>query len=68
MTHVLTLPHGPSPQAARAHTEAFQGRRSIIITHSIPSSERRPLPSTADGYRAWTPEQLDDDSTQPDND
>ncbi|CAK0848180.1 unnamed protein product, partial [Prorocentrum cordatum] len=67
MTYMLTLPRGTRQQAARAHMGAFQGRRTIILTHSMPSSDRRPLPSTADGYRAWTPEHLDDDSTQPDS-
>ncbi|CAK0880231.1 unnamed protein product [Prorocentrum cordatum] len=67
MTHMLTLPHGSRQQAARVHMEACQGRRKTILTHSIPSSERRPLPSTADDYRARTPEYQDDNSTQPDS-
>ncbi|CAK0892842.1 unnamed protein product, partial [Prorocentrum cordatum] len=40
MTYMLTLPHGTRQQAARAHMEAFQGRRTNIIANSIPSSER----------------------------
>ncbi|CAK0896788.1 unnamed protein product, partial [Prorocentrum cordatum] len=67
MTRMLTLPYGARQQAARVHMDAFQNRRSNILAHSIPSSERRPLPRTAEASREWSPENLDDDDSTPDS-
>ncbi|CAK0897893.1 unnamed protein product, partial [Prorocentrum cordatum] len=67
MTRMLTLPHGTRQQAARVHMDAFHNRRNNIIAHSIPSSERRPLPRTAEASREWSPENLDDDDSTPDS-
>ncbi|CAK0905284.1 unnamed protein product, partial [Prorocentrum cordatum] len=67
MTRMLTLPYGTRQQAARVHMDAFQNRRNNILAHSIPSSERRPLPSTAEASREWSPENLDDDDSTPDS-
>ncbi|CAK0886228.1 unnamed protein product, partial [Prorocentrum cordatum] len=67
MTRMLTLPHGTWQQAARVHMDAFHNRRNNIIAHSIPSSERRPLPRTAEASREWSPENLDDDDSTPDS-
>ncbi|CAK0855528.1 unnamed protein product, partial [Prorocentrum cordatum] len=67
MTRMLTLPYGTRQQVARVHMDAFQNRRNKIIAHSIPSSERRPLPSTAEASREWSPENLDDDDSTPDS-
>ncbi|CAK0859143.1 unnamed protein product [Prorocentrum cordatum] len=67
MTRMLTLPYGTRQQAARVHMDAFQNRRNNILAHSIPSSERRPLPRTAEASREWSPENLDDDDSTPDS-
>ncbi|CAK0895284.1 unnamed protein product, partial [Prorocentrum cordatum] len=67
MTRMLTLPYGTRQQAARVHMDAFQNRRNNILAHSIPSSERRPLPRTAEASREWSPENLDDDDPTPDS-
>ncbi|CAK0847568.1 unnamed protein product [Prorocentrum cordatum] len=67
MTRMLALPHGTRQQAARVHMDAFQNRRNNILAHSIPSSERRPLPRTAEASREWSPENLDDDDSTPDS-
>ncbi|CAK0823068.1 unnamed protein product, partial [Prorocentrum cordatum] len=67
MTRMLTLPYGTRQQAARVHMDAFHNRRNNIIAHSIPSSERRPLPRTAEASREWSPENLDDDDSTPDS-
>ncbi|CAK0806248.1 unnamed protein product, partial [Prorocentrum cordatum] len=67
MTRMLTLPYGTRQQAARVHMDAFQIRRNNILAHSIPSSERRPLPRTAEASREWPPENLDDDDSIPDS-
>ncbi|CAK0812485.1 unnamed protein product, partial [Prorocentrum cordatum] len=67
MTRMLTLPHGTRQQVTRVHMDAFQNRRNNILAHSIPSSERRPLPGTAEASREWSPENLDDDDSTPDS-
>ncbi|CAK0821268.1 unnamed protein product [Prorocentrum cordatum] len=67
MTRMLTLPYGTRQQAARVHMDAFQNRRNNILAHSIPSSERRPLPRTAEASREWSPENLDDEDSTPDS-
>ncbi|CAK0802205.1 unnamed protein product [Prorocentrum cordatum] len=67
MTRMLTLPHGTWQQAARVHMDAFHNRRNNIIARSIPSSERRPLPRTAEASREWSPENLGDDDSTPDS-
>ncbi|CAK0907670.1 unnamed protein product [Prorocentrum cordatum] len=67
MTRMLTLPYGTRQQVARVHMDALQNRRNNILAHSIPSSERRPLPSTAEASREWSPENLDDDDSTPDS-
>ncbi|CAK0878622.1 unnamed protein product, partial [Prorocentrum cordatum] len=67
MTRMLTLPYGTWQQAARVHMDAFHNRRNNIIAHSTPSSERRPLPRTAEASREWSPENLDDDDSTPDS-
>ncbi|CAK0858103.1 unnamed protein product, partial [Prorocentrum cordatum] len=67
MTRMLTLPYGTRQQAARVHMDAFQNRRNNILAHSISSSERRPLPRTAEASREWSPENLDDDDSTPDS-
>ncbi|CAK0906754.1 unnamed protein product, partial [Prorocentrum cordatum] len=67
MARTLALPRGTGQLAARVRKQAFLGKRGNIPAHSIPSRDRRPLPSTTDGYQAWMPENLDDVSAKVQN-